>query len=99
MKGRTAAVAEGETRHHAVKGRITPPTLAQLEFLGVFGLRATCGACGCATRVRFRELELAASTRFSEVADLRQFACQVCGSSAVKLSPDWDSDAEPLRRS
>lgn len=72
-----------------VRPHLTPPTIAQLQFMGLTGLKVTCAACDHVEIVHFSVLSLPDQTLFPVIARKRRFVCATCGSKASSVSPDW----------
>ncbi len=66
-----------------------PPTIANLQSMGLDGLFATCPECLRSGAIPFDALRLPLETPFPAIAAQRQFVCTGCGSKKAALTPDW----------
>jgi hypothetical protein len=66
-----------------------PPTIADLKSMGVEGVDVTCRDCQRSKSLPFDRIALPDETPFPDIAKLRRFRCDGCGSSKAFVTPDW----------
>ena len=80
-----------ETRNNA-----PPPTIASMRTQGVRNVRMSCRGpdCGRTVVMSFDKIGLLEATSFPQIARLRRWVCQKCGSREVSVRPDWSAPKE-----
>jgi hypothetical protein len=72
-------------------GRMPPPIVAHLKFMGVSAFSVTCARASClhSAVVTFAAADVEDRAPFPSIAERRRFVCTRCGSRAVSIMPDW----------
>ena len=86
MSAARSVTVDREARNNA-----PPPDIAYLRRQGVVGARISCKGehCGRTVTVPFDKIGLPEDTPFPQIARLRKWVCQKCGSREVSVMPDW----------
>ncbi len=72
--------------HHELTN---PPTIDKLRSMGVEGAYITCRGFQRSKPIPFDVMALPDETFFPDIAKLRRFKCEGCGSRMAVVTPDW----------
>lgn len=72
-----------------------PATIADLRRIGLSAIEVICSAPNCwhTARVPFEQLGVQEDVYMIDLPKLRRFTCQHCGSTQVRIMPDWSDYA------